>query len=92
VLTRGFVAGLPDFESSAPQEFALFGHVDGTEADGLLRAKASPLQPANGHVPGAGQVSRRWEPAIPWRRVGVLTGVLVTVEDVRLDAAIPSLP
>jgi hypothetical protein len=31
VLARGFVAGIPGFESCAPQEFALLGHVDGTE-------------------------------------------------------------
>ena len=31
VLARGFVAGIPGFESCAPQEFALLSHVDGTE-------------------------------------------------------------
>ena len=117
MLARGFVAGVPGFESCAPQEFALIGHVDGTERK-VYSGPEHRRCNLNGHAPGARQVSRRWQPAIPDRRAGtnlsagdhdsgallgarapcfggvseLLAGALVTVEDVRLDAAIPSLP
>ena len=90
VLARGFVAGIPGFESCAPQEFALLGHV------GRPTVVAGNPGQESGHKPERRRSRLRPLLGARGRCFGgvseLLAGVLVTVEDVRLDAAIPSLP